>query len=322
MTIPFAHTSLPNPLNLYPLTLNSSPSLRLLFPSPCRSALTSKSLLFPFSRFPFNKVHTLTKASSSTVSEINDFSDILDDLGRDGEADDDLAGSPWEGAVVYRRDASVSHVEYCTTLERLGLGKLSSEVSQSRAAAMGIRLPTRRPKNSTFGDEGTPVLVSLDITKMKRRLRLDGIVRTVITLGCNRCAEPAAECVFSNLNLLLTEDPLEEPDVIDMGTTFREDRHKGSFERGKEDNDEEIDLDDQLYFPAQEKEIDISKHIRDIIHIEISLNGLCDTNCKGVCLRCGTNLNRSCCNCTKDTVKGVPKEYGPLKNLRKQMQKT
>lgn len=115
---------------------------------------------------------------------------------------------------------------------------------------------------------------------------------------------------------------MEEPDVIDMGTTFGEDRHKGTFERGKEDNDEEIDLDDQLYFPAQEKEIDISKHIRDIIHIEISLNGLCDTNCKGVCLRCGTNLNRSCCNCTKDAVKGVPKEYGPLKDLRKQMHKT
>lgn len=184
MAIPFAHTSLPNLLNLYPLT-NSSPSLRLWVPSPCRSAITSKSLLFPFSRFPVNKVHTLTKASSSfTVSEITD---ILDDLGSDGDGDDDLAGSPWEGAIVYHRDASVSHVEYCTTLERLGLGKLSSEVSRLRAADMGIRLPMRRPKNSTFGDEETPVLVSLDITKRKRRLRLDGIVRTVITLGCNRC---------------------------------------------------------------------------------------------------------------------------------------
>ncbi|ONK78000.1 uncharacterized protein A4U43_C02F13160 [Asparagus officinalis] len=48
---------------------------------------------------------------------------------------------------------------------------------------MGIRLPPRRAKEAELGGDGTPVLVSVNVT---RRLKLDGIVRTVITLGCNR----------------------------------------------------------------------------------------------------------------------------------------
>lgn len=51
---------------------------------------------------------------------------------------------------------------------------------------MGIRLPPRRAKEVELGGDGTPVLVSVDVTRRKRRLKLDGIVRTVITLGCNR----------------------------------------------------------------------------------------------------------------------------------------
>lgn len=92
---------------------------------------------------------------------------------------------------MYRRDPSVTHLEYCTTLERLGLGKLSSELSVSRASAMGIRI-TSSGRGGAFGDtslSGTPVLISIDVTRRKRKLKLDGILRTVIILGCNRSGE-------------------------------------------------------------------------------------------------------------------------------------
>lgn len=90
--------------------------------------------------------------------------------------------SPWEGAVIYKRNASVSHVEYCTTLERLGLEKLSTDVSKSRASKMGLRV-TKAVKDFPFG---TPVQISLDVTRKEKKLRLDGIVKTVITLNCYR----------------------------------------------------------------------------------------------------------------------------------------
>ncbi|KAG0535643.1 hypothetical protein BDA96_04G383200 [Sorghum bicolor] len=243
----------------------------------------------------------------------------------ESDSGDDGLASPWEGALVYRRDAAVHHLEYATTLERLGLGDLSSPDSRARAANLGLGL-SGGGQDGTAAQSQTPVLVSLDVTRRRGRLRLDGIVRTVITLGCFRCAEPAPQGIFANFSLLLTEDPVEEPDVVDLGTIFEEDIAKGASLAGTMDNqddDQDIDWDDRLHFPAADREIDISKHIRDIIHLEITLDAVCDPNCKGLCLSCGANLNTSSCTCNK----GKPKEpknvkgRGPLKELLKPMQK-
>ncbi|KAK3023845.1 hypothetical protein RJ639_044971 [Escallonia herrerae] len=212
----------------------------------------------------------------------------------------------WEGAVVYQRNPLMSHIEYCTTLERLGLGKLATEVSKSRASLMGKRV-TSAVKDFPLG---TPVLISLDVIRKKQKLRLDGIIKTVITLGCNRCGELAAECVFSNFSLLLTEEPIEEPDIIDMGVVFGQDNLGTSSE--------DVDVEDWLYFPPQQKTIDISKPIRDMVHLEITINALCDPACKGLCLKCGMNLNTSSCKCSEEIA--AEKSYGPLAGLRRQVQ--
>ncbi|XP_058098067.1 large ribosomal RNA subunit accumulation protein YCED homolog 1, chloroplastic [Magnolia sinica] len=216
------------------------------------------------------------------------------------ESDEDVGSSPWEGAVIYRRDSAVTHLEYCTTLERLGLEKLSSELSRSRASDMGLRV-TKGVKDYPHG---TPVLISVDVTRKKKKLKLDGIIRTVITLGCNRCAEPATECTFSNFTFLLTEEPIEEPDKIFMGNIFGDDKFNTSGGSSEEVDEDSIDLDDQFYFPAEEKEIDISKQIRDMIHVEITINAICNANCKGLCLKCGVNLNKGRCNCSKQKAEG------------------
>ncbi|XP_020200812.1 large ribosomal RNA subunit accumulation protein YCED homolog 1, chloroplastic [Aegilops tauschii subsp. strangulata] len=242
----------------------------------------------------------------------------------DGDGEEE-GPSPWEGAVVYRRDASAQHVEYATTLERLGLADLSSPHSRAHAAAMGIMPPSkpRRGAGDAPAPATTPVLVSVDVARRRGRLRLDGILRTVITLGCYRCAEPAAEGVFANFSLLLTEDPVEEPDVVDLGTIYEEDRTKFPSITGSEDeNDEDIDWDDRLHFPAGEKEIDISKNLRDIIHLEITLDAFCSSTCKGLCLVCGANLNTSSCSCsTEEPQAKDARRPGTLKDLLKPMQR-
>lgn len=223
--------------------------------------------------------------------------------------------APWEGAVIYRRSASQTHFEYCTTLERLDLSNLSSEISKSTASSMGIRVT----RGVTDYPSGTPVQISIDVSRRKRDLKLDGIIRTFITLMCNRCGEPAAERVFSNFCLLLTEKPLKVPTQKTLRIVSWADKAKGDGEIGEDEDEEtEIDLDDQMHFPAEEKEVDISKYIRDTVHLEFTINGVCDVNCKGLCLSCGTNLNRNSCTC------GTQNEYvayGPLGSLKKQMQK-
>ncbi|KAJ8426106.1 hypothetical protein Cgig2_031773 [Carnegiea gigantea] len=376
---------------------------------------------------------TVAKAVKTDDNEVSSFAE--EDITVDFDwTDDQDEGAPWEGAIVYRRNSSITHVEYCTTLERLGLGRLSSELSRSTASAMGLRI-TKAVKDYL---DGTPVLISVDVTRKKQKLRLDGIIKTVITLSCNRvssmapalsfvvsilrivsctnkilnfvmypgvmheltlyvspflescvesqstacglfphrnreilnlfspkdslfyfgtaiifwtifllgqwkhmknvpnhvanlsleiaheddgmmCGKPAAESVFSNFLLLLTEEPIQEPEVLDLGTIYGDDKSRTFGVTDDEDEEEaSIDLDDRLYFPPKEKEIDISKHIRDMVHLQITINAVCDPKCRGLCLRCGTNLNISVCNCSEEDV--APVSNGSLGKLRKQMQ--
>ncbi|KAL3527817.1 hypothetical protein ACH5RR_012473 [Cinchona calisaya] len=228
---------------------------------------------------------------------------------------EDEEESLWEGAVIYRRNASISHVEYCTTLERLGLGKLSTGISKSHALELGLRV-TKGVKDYP---DGTPVLISIDVMRKKQKLRLDGIIKTVLALDCNRCGESAAKSIFENFSLLLTEESFEESETINMGIIYGEEKFRRFGDDGREEDDDLVDFDDQLYFPPEDKEIDISKHIRDLLHVEITIDAICDPKCKGICLRCGTNLNKSSCNCKMQNADS--KHYGPLGSLRTQMQR-
>lgn len=303
---------------------------KLYNPNTCRTSLLGPIVGYVqccFSRISFTAHRPLKSKTPSTLNVISRSftSSDFDSFGKENMTDFDYedeelgdfenAESPWEGAVIYSRNPSITHLEYCTTLERLGLGSLSTEVSKSRASVMGLRV-TKSVKEHA---DGTPVQISIDVTRKKQKLRLDGIIRTVLTLGCNRCGEPAAECVFSNFSLLLTEEPPEEPEVINMGVLFGEDKLNGGSEGKEEDDEASIDLDDHLYFPSEQREIDISKNIRDMVHVEITINAICNPSCQGLCLKCGLNLNTGSCVCRKEKL--MEKGYGPLGNLRKQMQR-
>ncbi|KAL9669134.1 hypothetical protein QQ045_006676 [Rhodiola kirilowii] len=257
-------------------------------------------------------VFSVKKAVNEPVFEDKTLSFELEEV--QGEMDDD-EGSPWEGAIVYKRNASVPHVEYCTTLERLGLGSLSTDVSKAKASNMGLRIT----KAVNDYPSGTPVQVSIDVTRKIQKLRLDGIIKTVLTLGCNRCGEAAAESIFSNFSLILSENTIKEPDVITFGMPAAEGNFSTSAstssDQEMDDEDALVDLDDWLYFPREEKQIDISKHIRDLLHIEITISAVCDPNCKGLCLKCGVNLNNEKCECGGKQKK-EDTGYGPLGNLR------
>jgi uncharacterized metal-binding protein YceD (DUF177 family) len=112
---------------------------------------------------------------------------------------------------------------------------------------------------------------------------------------------------------------VEEPDVVDLGTVYEEDATKFPSLTGSQDEDDhDIDWDDRLHFPAGAKEVDISKNIRDIIHLEITLDAFCSTGCKGLCLTCGANLNTGSCSCSEDEPQEKDaKRAGPLKELLK-----
>lgn len=115
-----------------------------------------------------------------------------------------------------------------------------------------------------------------------------------------------------------------EGTIEEMFDEVKTNKNMVKMESTHGDEDRDIDQDDRLHFPAGQKEIDISKQVRDIIHLEVNMNVVCSANCKGVCLQCGSNLNLVNCSCVK--VKGGGKgsrsaigNYGPLRDLKKKM---
>lgn len=94
----------------------------------------------------------------------------------------------------------------------------------------------------------------------------------------------------------------------------------------------DIDLDDKLHFPRDAKEVDLSKYLRDTIHLEIPAKSLCDTMCQGLCIGCGVDLNNSPCKCgtrrkskqalNMEEIMGADRRkdiWGPLEQLQKQL---
>ena len=62
------------------------------------------------------------------------------------------------------------------------------------------------------------------------------------------------------------------------------------------DDDQEM-----VHFPKNIDHIEISDTIADIIRLAEPMHPNCNGNCKGLCPKCGINLNQSSCDCRVDS---------------------
>ena len=104
-----------------------------------------------------------------------------------------------------------------------------------------------------------------------RMLVLSGSAEFALMIPCSRCLE-LVKVPFS-----LTLDR-----VLDMSQT-EEDRAKA--------------LDEQPYL--QGYNLDVDQLVRDELLLNLPMKVLCDEDCKGICNRCGANLNYETCDCDR-----------------------
>ena len=64
-----------------------------------------------------------------------------------------------------------------------------------------------------------------------------------------------------------------------------------------ESDHEEIDLDEQSFIEG--KELNLEMLIYKEILVNLPMKVLCSENCKGICNRCGANLNIQSCDCDR-----------------------
>ena len=81
--------------------------------------------------------------------------------------------------------------------------------------------------------------------------------------------------------------------------------------RSIEGAEEEINI---TYLSPDTHIIDISKDVRDYMILSIPMKRLCKEDCKGLCVKCGTDLNKKLCDCNDDEIDDRWKVLMELKN--------
>ncbi len=110
-----------------------------------------------------------------------------------------------------------------------------------------------------------PLLVSLHNTG-RRTFTLETTVDITLLMQCGRCLEN----VEQNLHFVVKKE-------IDM-------------------NESGEDSQDELFYISEDK-LNVEELIYNEILVNLPMKVLCSKNCKGICNRCGANLNLQTCNC-------------------------
>lgn len=130
---------------------------------------------------------------------------------------------------------------------------------------------------------------------------LKGMLRYEQTLVCMRCLKELVEPVEADVEILLL---VEE----DEGARFAAD-----------DEAEEVELSEEelgvLILP--EEEVDTEPILLEHLQLNVPMKPLCRPDCKGLCPRCGADLNEGECDC--DTTSVDPR-WAALAGLKDQLE--
>jgi uncharacterized protein len=152
------------------------------------------------------------------------------------------------------------------------------------------------PAAEVGDDPGTyhvaaPVELAFDVIKDKDRFRLAGTVATELELVCSRCLEPFRLPVSQAFDLRYL--PAGAADAA------------GEREVAEEDLGVSYYRDDQ---------VDLNELIKEQFYLALPMKPLCQESCKGLCARCGTNLNLETCACAPAW---EDPRFAALKSLRR-----
>jgi len=111
--------------------------------------------------------------------------------------------------------------------------------------------------------------VSLTLIHLgKKKIQMNAEIQMTLEIPCGRCLEPVSVPF-----VISVDQQLELSDTPDQVT---------------EDSDEPY-IDGYL--------LDVDALVRNELFVHIPLRVLCKEDCKGICKRCGTNLNLGTCDC-------------------------
>jgi len=126
--------------------------------------------------------------------------------------------------------------------------------------------------------EGNPVEISLnaDLTHIDNGVLLRADVRTGLPVTCIRCLDQFT----SHLEFEMVEEYCQTVPV------------DGGGKLGMDCPPESFTIDDRQI-------IDLTEAVRQNALLTVPMQPLCKRDCRGICPRCGVNLNRADCDCDR-----------------------
>ena len=112
-------------------------------------------------------------------------------------------------------------------------------------------------------------------------MMMTGTIRTCLHGVCDRCAADFTRDVEMPINVVLVTELADE------------------------------DNEDEWVFPLEGDSADLEDIIRTVFVLNMDSKLLCKEDCKGLCHRCGTNLNNGPCSCQKE----LDPRFAALKQL-------
>ena len=150
----------------------------------------------------------------------------------------------------------------------LGLSKISDCPGQSVPFSTSVDLSDLRYGISRPVSE--PVLAQGVVRNTAGVLMMKGSVTTTIHGICDRCAAPFSRDIDFPIDAVLVT------------------------ELASEENE------DEWVFPLVGDSADLDDIVRTVFVLNLDSKLLCKEDCKGLCPRCGKNLNNETCTCEKE----------------------
>jgi len=120
-------------------------------------------------------------------------------------------------------------------------------------------------------------------TKMGRQVLVQAKLSVPLTSPCKRCLKPVE--LSEAIDLVRTFVPVEQQKPA---REHKSEDAEGSFEPAQ--------VDEETY---RGKELDLAPAVREQILLSVPVAPLCREECKGLCPRCGKDLNDGECGCDR-----------------------
>jgi uncharacterized protein len=137
--------------------------------------------------------------------------------------------------------------------------------------------------------QGGPMRVKARFTRHGDKILVRGTVEVTVGLNCSRCLEEFSLDLKSDLETYLESGGDSRPEA-----------------------DEELSPEDLEFRPLHDGAVDLRELIAEQVHLALPVRALCSEGCRGLCPKCGRNLNQGGCSC--DGEAGDPR-WEALKKL-------